>query len=265
MIYSIGTAYRSTTLVIEIAAIAQCQVNIRVFDAKQANTVLTDRFRLMSAGEKQTFYVQMPITGKNCLITIWEEGKNQFASPTSFTVVNMKQYPLTKQLDVLPLLLDVHRFIPFAERFAFNAGVAPTYKERYYVSGTNITRPFKILYSDKIVEEDATASLTPARIGIFDRVIEVSKEKFLPMTVPGRLGILFHEFCHLFYNKDYKNEEEADLNGAHIYLALGYPCYELEEVYRKIFYESQTEINHTRFMKVKEFIDKFKEITYQHT
>ncbi len=262
MRYTIGTVYRSCTLKIDLSVSKPCQVNLEVCDASQPNTYYIKRFRMYVPGDNSPLYVQMPVTGKNILITIWEQGKNQNSASGSFKVKEMKLLPLVRQMDVLPAMQSVHDFVPFAERFCFNAGVMPTYKNRLYVSGSG---GFKIRYSDYIVDEDSNQRLTPARIGIYDKIIEVSQEKFVPMTVPMRLCILFHEFSHLFYNEDMYDEEEADLNGLHIYLALGYPRVEAIETFITTFYSSQSEKNHERLEKVKSFTKEFEKITQKNT
>ncbi len=262
MRYTIGTVYRSCTLKIDIKVTKPCQVNLEVCDGTRPDTYFIKRFRTYIPGDNSPLYVQMPITGKSILITIWEQGANQNATPVSFSVVGMKLLPLVRQMDVLPEIKAVHDFVPFAERFCFNAGVMPTYKNRLYVSSKG---GFKIRYSDYIVDEDTNQRLTPARIGIYDKVIEVSKEKFKDMTIPMRLCILFHEFSHLFYNDDMYNEEEADLNGLHIYLALGYPRVEAIETFITTFYSSQSQENHSRLEKVKSFVNEFEKLTSANT
>lgn len=269
MIYTIATNYRACTLRVDIEAQKSCQVKLEVCDAKQADTYFTKRTRFFAPKEKQSFDVQMPVTGHYIRIMIFE-GTDVAGKPVSFKVTGMKLTPLTRQMDVLPGGKQVRDFVRFAERFCFNAGVIPTYTQRVYTNeeklfGMTVKKgEFQIRYLDAIRSEDGQQELTtPARIGIYDKIIEVSKKKFKPMSVPVRLCILFHEFSHLYLNKEMTDEVEADLNGLHIYLALGYPRIEAHETFLETFYSAQTEVNYERYDRISSFIDTFEQLTYK--
>ncbi len=267
MRYTINTNYRARTLVIDISAQKNCLVNLQVCDAAQANTYFTRRSRNFVAGEKNKLYVQMPITGKAILITIFEEGMDAYDKPVSFTIDQIKLTRLVRQLDVVDFTNKyIRAFVPFAERFAFNAGVMPTYEDRCYTNEPQgimknffVGPKFEIKYLDSIID-GGVDQITPARIGILDKIIDVSKEKFLPMTVPMRLCILFHEFSHLFLNKDMRDEVEADLNGLKIYLGLGYPRIEAHETFLHTFYQVQSDVNYDRYQRIVDFIDAFEHV-----
>lgn len=263
------TSYKSCTLKIDLAANKQCQINLQVCDANQANTYLMKRTRMFTAGEKQTMYVQMPITGKSILISIFEHGTSADSSPVNFTIGSIKLTPLVRRLDVIEWTNKyVRNFIPFALRFCYNAGVMPTYNQRYYTN-TPADPIRKLLFTGpvfnmkyvELIQEEGAAQLTPARIGIYDKVIEIARSKFLPVTIPGRAAILFHEFSHLFLNKKMVNETEADFNAAQIYFGLGFPVVELEEVFLDTFYQSPTDTNIERYEKLKKFIDSLVNLT----
>jgi hypothetical protein len=273
MKYTVGTWYRPRTLKIDIVAKNQCQVNLQVCDWSQPFTYFTKRSRQFAAGEKQSLYVQMPITGKGIEITIFEDGMNAADKPKSFTIEKMRLRPLARQMKIIDYSNKyIRHFIPFIEKFCFNAGVLPTYDKRVY---TNVPENpvgkmlfsgpvFQIKYVNTIMEK-GMAHLTPARIGIEDKLIEIAKSKYQPMTVPGRIAVSTHEFSHLYTNEDMYNEAEADINGCKLYIALGYPIIELHEMYLGMFYQSQTEVNFERYEKVKKFIDDMVKLTIENT
>ena len=116
---------------------------------------------------------------------------------------------------------------------------------------------FEIIYTDEIMEEDGRLSETPARIEVDSGIIEISRAKFVPMTVPNRMAILLHEFSHIFVNENMDDEVEADLNALNIYLSLGYPRIEAFEVFTQTFIDTPTDENKVRFDYIKNFIDDF--------
>lgn len=236
---------------------------LEVCDSKMANTYFTKRFHYFTIGENKALYVQMPMTGKAILAFVFQEGCNPYGtSCPDFKVNSVQLLPLAAQMDVLPDIDGLKSFIPFAQRFCFNAGVLPTYENRVYVSDRG---DFRIKYTEVIKGDNGENHVTPARIGVWDKIIDVAKSKFVPMTIPMRFCILSHEFSHLFVNKDMKNEVEADLNGLHIYLALGYPRIEAHETFLKTFYNVQTDENIDRYERIKMFINKFEQLNFQYS
>jgi hypothetical protein len=107
------------------------------------------------------------------------------------------------------------------------------------------------------MEDDGRLSETPARIEVDSGIIEISRAKFIPMTVPNRMAILLHEFSHIFVNENMDDEVEADLNALNIYLSLGYPRIEAFEVFTQTFIDTPTDENKVRFDYIKNFIDDF--------
>lgn len=260
MRYIVGTKYRECSIKVSVQATKDCVVYLEAHDMSLPNTYYTKRYREFKEGEKQDFVIQMPICGKNTIVEVFDNPNNKDASPSCFNILSVKRMGLPRQMDVSRMRdSDVRHFVRFAQRFAFNAGVLAA--EEVYQSDD---KKFKILYSSLIQGKNSEEQLTPARINKFTKVIEVSKAKFVPMTVPGRLCILFHEFSHLFMNEDMTDELEADLNGLTIYLGLGYPRIEAHEVFIGTFYQAPNETNMDRYLHIKNFIDKFEELNFPH-
>lgn len=99
--------------------------------------------------------------------------------------------------------------------------------------------------------------VTPARINWGTGIIQVSKKHYLQYTVPERLIILLHEYAHKYLSKDIRNEIEADLNGALIYLSEGYPRIEAFKAFYAVFDHADTAQNRERKEKLESFVDDF--------
>lgn len=82
------------------------------------------------------------------------------------------------------------------------------------------------------------ASGTPARIHKTEHYIEVSNDWFREFTIPMRVFVLCHEYSHVYLNRNPLDEKEADLNGAKLYLQMGFPVIELIYSFTKVFGDS---------------------------
>jgi hypothetical protein len=147
---------------------------------------------------------------------------------------------------------ETAQFVIFTQQFADKAGYLST--GRYF----NDSGKFEIEYVSVIKSDQTHLELnTPARINSHSGRVQVSKKMFKNYTIPGRVAILLHEFCHVFANNDMHSEVEADFHAAQIYCALGYPRVEMLNVLAHVFYRADTDLNRLRLNKLKDFIDKF--------
>jgi hypothetical protein len=253
MIYRIPTRYEEFTLLIKIKTDKPEKIHLNIKDEKQKNTVFTDRWKTVNG--VCSFFVRMPISGEAALIEIYNEkyGNKAKEDDTSFEVVEIKKLPLEKKLDALDFSNnDLKSFITLCTKFCFNAGVLPS---GMYKSNDG---KFLIEYVPTIISSKSGKELeTPARISKTSGRIQVSQKKFIFDTVPMRMAILLHEYSHYYVNDDINNESEADLNGLLIYLGLGYPRFEAHEAFLKVFIDTPSELNKSRYEKIKAFIEDF--------
>lgn len=252
MVYRIPTRYEEFTLLIKIKTNQPEKIHLNISDEGQKNTVFTDRWKTVNG--ECSFFVRMPISGKNALINIYNEkyGERPAEKENTFEVVDISKLPLEKKMDVLDFSNpELKSFINFCTRFCFNAGVltSGTYK-------SNDSR-FEIEYVPTIIGKNGNELQTPARISKDNGRIQVAQKKFIPNTVPMRMAILLHEYSHYYVNDDINNESEADLNGLLIYLGLGYPRFEAHEAFLKTFVDTPTEQNKVRYDRIKDFIMRF--------
>lgn len=251
MTFLVPTRYEELTLLIKVYTNSPETIRIRVFDAEQANTTFTDRYRTVDG--ESIFFVRLPVSGENAFVEVYNEKHGNLPVGMDNTVVveSITKEPLEKKLDVIDFSNQyVKSFVTFATRFSYNAGTLPTGN---YVSDD---KQFLIRYLPTI-EDGGVEQSTPARIDITNGKIEVSKKHFVDYTVPNRMAILLHEFSHVYLNDNVDDEVEADLNGLLIYLGLGYPRIEAFEVFAKTFLNTPTEQNKVRYDKIKSFIDHF--------
>lgn len=255
------SAYGSFTLKIELQTSEMQKIILKVRDEKMANTYFTNRFSVFSG--RKTLYVRMPVSGYTSIIEIYNAKNGNIADDNSFKVLSITQIPLVRKMDVVdfsnPLIKE---YIKFCTRFCFNAGVmAPG---TYYSS----SRRFSIIYSEQIISSQTGQPLgTPARVNKSTGQQEVARSKFLSMTVPMRMAIMYHEFSHFYINDNINDETEADLNALRIYLGLGYPRIEACEAFLDTFIKSsqgprpltpeQMAANSERYNIIHQFIQDF--------
>lgn len=259
MRYIVGTLYQSCTIKVTITAKKLCSIHLIAWDATQASTVFINRDRIYNAGETESLYIMMPVSGKNTLVDVTETGMGDSGN---FSVIAVQKMGLDRQMNVVNMRnADVKNFCDFGQRFAFNAGVLQTFTDRDYISSSG---GFRIHYVPVIVDSSGKPVITPARIDKQTRIIEASKTKFLEMTVPIRFCILCHEFSHMFLNKNMYDELEADINGLIMYLGLGYPRIEAKETFLNILYIAPTDENQWRYEQIVKLIDNFENEDFDH-
>lgn len=225
------------------------RVGIVVKDADRKNTVYTKRWSTI-VGKKE-FMVNMPQSPKVAEIHIFNLSKDK--NHEGIKLLEKEVISVKTNIDVIGLEdKKVVEFLKFAQDFSDKAGIISA---GIYLSDEG---NFVLKYSDVIRSAtNGDRISTPARINIVTGQIEVSKEIFDRYTVAGRMGILLHEFSHVYQNKKSSDEVEADLNAARIYLGLGYPRIELINVFANVFYKADTDGNRNRIKQMRDYIIKF--------
>lgn len=245
----------SQTLKIGVNTATRQNIHIRVSDADQVNTVLTDRYNNVLGN--QYFFVRMPKAPVNALVEIFNEKTGPQSSNDQFTMIKegIWRMPLERKTAVIDVdNPDVATFMEYGQRFCYHAGHL---KPGDYISGN---KRIQLIYSHVIVDEYGREMNTPAQTGEITGEIEISQKKFQGYTVPMRFVILCHEFAHYYLNKDMYNEMEADLQGLNIYLGLGYPRYEAYEAFFNVFMGMDTSLNVQRLKKIEWYINNFENI-----
>jgi len=258
MIYRIPTRYEEFTLLIKIKTDKPEKIHLKISNEDTRNTTFTDRWKTVNG--ECSFFVRMPVSGKNALINIYNEkfGERSKEQENTFEVLEIRKVPLEKKMDVIDFSNNgLRSFINLCTKFCFNAGNIPSGVYR------SDDKKFTIEYLPTIISNKSGKELeTPARISKTTGTIQVSQKKFIPDTVAMRMAILLHEYSHYYVNDDINNESEADLNGLLIYLGLGYPRFEAHEAFLKTFISTPTEQNKGRYDKIRSFIENFEKNNY---
>lgn len=258
MRYEIRTSNRSCTLKVPINASVPCDVYVLVTSLEVPGAILIRRVEAYFPGDKTPMYLKMPLTGKNIVVEIFENLEDPDSTPQSFTVGDIKLMGLDKRMYVVrdsdPF---IDEWILFRGQFAFNASWLPLNEADQVYKSEN--GKYKIRYVDYIVDDNGKEDVTPMQINKYNGVITVSRKKIVEaqLTVPGLVGVLDHEYSHLWRNKDKADEEQSDMNGLTISLGSGYPPYDVVEGYYSILYNVDSEENFNRLQIIDDFVNKF--------
>jgi hypothetical protein len=249
----LDTRYEEMCLLVKVEVTMPTKVRIKIFDEQKPKIVFTDRYKTINSSF--TFQVNMPITSKSIIISVYDDkkGNTRQDQEKNIRVVSVDKTPLQKRIDVV----DIHNptiayFVDFAQRFCYNAPYLEANKSYQSDNGG-----FMIEYLPSIIDNKGRELTTPARISRLTGRIQVSKKQFEKFTVPMRFAILCHEFSHFYVNEDMTDETEADINGLLIYLGLGYPRIEALEAFYEVFDNYPSEENKRRSDKIRNFIDNF--------
>jgi hypothetical protein len=249
----LDTRYEEMCLLVKVEVTMPTKVRIKIFDEQKPKIVFTDRYKTINSSF--TFQVNMPITSKSIIISVYDDkkGNTRQDQEKNIRVVAVDKTPLQKRIDVV----DIHNptiayFVDFAQRFCYNAPYLDANKSYQSDNGG-----FMIEYLPSIIDNKGRELTTPARISRLTGRIQVSKKQFEKFTVPMRFAILCHEFSHFYVNEDMTDETEADINGLLIYLGLGYPRIEALEAFYEVFDNYPSEENKRRSDKIRNFIDNF--------
>ena len=277
MIYTVKTGNKKCAFLLDISINSNNREEITIIakDAVKENTFYFNQTYRLGAKEApvKIFLPQSPEV-LHLIVFNTQVGNKLPQQDTTFSLT-IKQIPLEAKTDVAIIYNPlVKRFISFAQKFCEYAGVLPINRNvlcenEFRVDFYDTIRDLR----EWIVDEKLKKYVrnpnyyrelsTPARINKTAGIIEVSKRCFIGYTVPQRFMIMSHEFAHFFYNRKANNEEEADFNACLIYLALGYPRIEGLDVWTKVFFNAATNENIERYIKIKNFINKFDDFNFK--
>jgi hypothetical protein len=219
------------------------KVKIMVVNPFKQGTVYLDRW--MDVSGKQDFEIRLPQSCEKPLLIV-----DSSSGPNNFRITKLEKATLPQCLYCLNS--KDKDFLKFAQQFAENSSILST---GVYMSDSG---KYQIDYLPEILDDKTKQAIpTPARIHNATGRMEVSKKHYAQMTVPEKVGILCHEYSHVFKNEDSRDEVEADLNGLKVYLATGYPIIEAHKCFLNVFKDVPSQQNHERYAYLKTFIDNF--------
>lgn len=219
-------------------------------------------------GKGRTFDLLFPLSPDELVIRVFPSRFKTYNDFLRFANPAQRDISISGEkigsLKTTPIWLtkDDLEFIAFAEWFATNSSIISATQANgipsIYRSNNG---KFVIHYHTKIRNRDGSYVSTPARIGHETGEIDVSQQDFKNYTIPGRMAILLHEYCHKYVNEStglkMSDEIGADVNALNIYLSLGYSPVEAHLVFLSVFETANNKFNHMRYKVLKDFIDKF--------
>ena len=94
MNYRLNTRYDEMCLVIKVAVSQPCEVVVKVASEDKPNIVFTDRWATVRG--QQTFYVRLPITSENVIISVYDKnvGNVPKAQEKNIKILEVNKTPL---------------------------------------------------------------------------------------------------------------------------------------------------------------------------
>ncbi len=215
------------------------------------NSIYADR--MINVEGERTIFFSLPITPANLLIGCANVNN---LSDNDFTV-SVEERSL-KTYDIW-LDQDTREFVDLALRFSQVCGY--TLPEKRGTLYHTEDHKFNIKYFPVIRDTKGNALNTPARIGHKSGIIEAAFVAFKNYTLPARMAVLLHEFCHKYKNPkmglEIGNEFGADINALYIYMGLGFSKIDAIHVFANVFLKAQTDENIQRLKKIQDYIARF--------
>ena len=255
MNYQVGRQYTDQTIRIPIRTWDAARVVIKVNHYSKPNTSYFDTAPIINGFE--TFIVKIPNMPESVIIELYNEANGNLDADNTLAVGSISVMPIKLGWQISKIMNPtVSSFARFSDIFAEDAAIISA-QNSIYLSECG---RFRIDYKDVIRNDEGDVLRTPARINSKTKIIEISKKHYLGYTVPGRKAINWHEFSHMFINKDRKNEMEADKNAIMLYLGTGNPTIEAYNVFLKVFKNSPSDLNKARYNEINKYI---KELSYR--
>lgn len=249
MLFQVDRQFENQTIRIPVETRKPERLVIKVRHYKQPYTYYFDTAPIIKG--KDVFIIKIPKMPPSVIIELYNEKQGNTQYDSTFRVGNItsSQIAMTmKQSQIIDPV--VASFAKFSDDFAEKAGILSA-QNSIYVSPDG---KYRIHYLDVIRNDQGKELKTPARINSKTGIIEISKKYYIQHTVPGRKWTNWHEFSHLWRNREQANELEADKNAIMIYLAMGNPTIEAYNGVYRIFMNSPSNLNRQRYDELNKFI-----------
>ena len=259
MLYQVDKQYNDQVIIIPVRTRAKTRLAIKVRHLRKPYTYYFDTAPVIEGEDAIT--VKIPKMPSSVIIELYNEANGNVNSDSTFQVGAIRVQPLRIDFSVNGISdSTVSSFARFSDDFAENAGILSAQNSVY----RSPDGEFTVHYKDVIRDDNGRELRTPARINTRTKIIEIAKKYYINYTVPGRKAINWHEFSHLWKNKEQANEMEADKNAILIYLTTGNPTIEAYNVFLKVFHNTPTSMNLARYNALNKFIrDVNKTLTKQ--
>ena len=256
MIYQVPKKYENQEIRIPIKTLYPERIAVKVYHPRKAHTDYFNTAPIING--KDTFVVKIPkMPDTGVILEIFNESHGHMNYDNSFTLGKISSHPIKLAFAIQKIMdPNVARFAAFSDEFAENAAILSAQNSVYISSDGR----FRIDFKDVIRDSNGKELKTPARVNSKTKVIEISRKYYLDYTVPGRRAINWHEFAHVYKNKNPADELEADRTAIAIYLGMGNPTIEAYNVFLRVFNNSPSDLNVQRYNELNKFIKNFNQI-----
>lgn len=229
----IPTKKRKLVLNFQLNADNRMMVRAVGYDKEKQNTFYFDRSEQIAPG-RNTLIFPLPISPNTLYVKFHDMITELPVSEADLSVTELKQQINHRD----PM---VKKFFEFAEWFSVNAGTLRHGPYNCHCGG------FWINYMDRIIDDEEGEQFTPARIEREIDEIQIASKKFRGYTIFMRPVILTHEFFHNYDNTS--DETQADLRAIDLLMSMGYPTWEIENAFEKVFSDNLENMRRMRIIK----------------
>lgn len=242
MLFEIPKEHENQEIIIPVRTFAKERIVCKAYNPRQANTVYFDVAPEIHGEDK--FVVKIPKMPQSVHLEIYNEKNGNMAHDPSFQI-QKPRWGAIKQAWKVSMIMDpnVSRFMRFLDWFAENAAVISAQESIYYSPDGR----FRIDYKNVIRDDNGRELATPLRVNSSTKVMEIAKKYYVNYTVPGRRFWGWHEFCHVWRNRNPADEFEADRGAIMITLGSGNPISAVYEVMTDVFKNTPSDLNRKRY------------------
>lgn len=252
MIFRIDRRHNNQEIRVPIETRKPSRIVVKVRHPKKPSTYYFDTAPVISG--QDMFRIKIPKMPPSVILEVYNEENGNLQFDPTFRIGNIKSVPITQAFSITKVMdANVASFMNFSDDFAENAALISAENSIY----RSPDGKFRIDYKDVIRDDSGNPLKTPARVNSKTKVIEISKKYYIRLTVPARKWTNYHEFAHVWLNKNPSDELEADKNAIMIYLGTGNPVIEAYNGIYNIFKNTPSNQNKARYEALDKYIKNF--------
>lgn len=250
--YEIPRQYNDQEIKVPVRTRKKERICVKVYHPLKPNTVYFDAAPIITG--EDMFVIKIPRMPEAVIMDIYNPRNGNNTKDGTFQVGKIRWRPITQGF-VIKEIMDpnVKRFSRFIDDFAENAAVISAGNSVYHSPDGR----FKIDYKDVIRDENGAELRTPLRVNSETKVMEIAKKHYVKYTVPARKFWAWHEYAHVWKNKNPSDELEADKHAIMIYLGTGNPVVEAYNGIFQVFKNTPSNLNRQRYEALNAYIKDF--------
>ena len=252
MLYGVERQFPNQEIRLPVETMQPCRIVVKVRHPRKPNTYYFDTAPVING--RDMFVIKVPKMPESVVVEVYNEANGNIQFDNTFRVGKIKVGPIRSSFMISKIMEpNVAKFMIFSDDFAENASILSAQNSIY----RSPDGKFRIDYKDVIRDENGKEMRTPARVHSKTKIMEVAKKYYLGYTVAGRKALLYHEFAHVWMNKNPHDELEADKNAIMLYLGTGNPIIEVYNVWLRVFRNTPTDQNRERYDALNKYVKNF--------